>query len=217
MPRVKMTPTRARWFGRLGAHVLRIAGGTWRVRFHGRMLDMDGYDHLVAFLHGDMLVPAVAWRRTRGAIMISQHGDGEVIAQVVTRLGKHVPVRGSSTRGGARAFLEIVKDRAEMGWAITPDGPRGARGTVHDGVIMLASESGRPITPAGFEAASSWRLRSWDRFMIPKPFTRIAGYLGQPLHVPRDVDREARREYARELEARMTMAHDEAARALANW
>jgi lysophospholipid acyltransferase (LPLAT)-like uncharacterized protein len=214
---MKVTPRRARWLGRLGALVLTIAGSTWRIRMHGHLPDLSRSDHLVAFLHGDMVIPAVLWRRIPAAVMISQHGDGELIAQVVRRLGRHVPIRGSSTRGGARAFLEIVRGRSELGWAITPDGPRGPRGTVHDGVILLGSEAQRPITPVGFAVSRAWRLRSWDRFVIPWPFARITGYLGEPLPIPVEVDRETRAALANELKSRMSVAEECAVEALANW
>ena len=214
---MKITPRRARWFGRLGALVLRAVGGTWRIRLHGYFPDLDRPEHLMAFLHGDMLIPALVWRRVPAAIMVSEHGDGEVIAQVVSRLGRHLPIRGSSTRGGARAFLQIVRNQRDMGWAITPDGPRGPRGCVHDGVIQLAAEGGRPIMPAGFAVSRGWRFRSWDRFVVPWPFARIVGFVGEPLPVPTELDREERRRLASELEARLRQAEESAVRALAMW
>jgi lysophospholipid acyltransferase (LPLAT)-like uncharacterized protein len=214
---VKVTPRRARWIGRLGTPLLCALAATWRVRMYGKQLDLDRTDALVAFRHGEMLVPAYVWRRVPAAIMISEHGDGELIAQVVRRLGRHVAVRGSSTRGGARAFLEMVRRQGEVGWAITPDGPRGPSGMVHDGVIQLAAEAGRAITPVAFDAASSWRLRSWDRFMIPRPFARVAGYLGQAIDVPRELDRHERKRLVAAVQEGLAAAAEGARRALANW
>ncbi len=183
----------------------------------GHQLDLTRPDVVFAFLHGDMLIPAMLYRSTPAAIMISRHGDGELIAQVVVRLGKHVPVRGSSTRGGARAYLELLRGKAELPWAITPDGPRGPRGCVHEGAVQLAAESGRAIVAAGFAVAAGKSLRSWDRFVIPYPFTRIVGYLEEPLTVPHDVDRRQRQACAAELERRLGHAHEAAAQALAGW
>lgn len=214
---MKITPGRARWIGRLGAMLLKAVGSTWRIRMHGHPLDTSGLDSLVAFLHGDMLIPAFFYRRAPAAIMVSQHGDGELMAQVIQRLGCCDSVRGSSTRGGARAFLEMVQQKGKLNWAITPDGPRGPRGAVHDGVILLASESGRAITPHGFAVSRGHRLRSWDRFVIPSPFARIAGFIAEPLCVPRDLSRASRREYAEELQARMQRAEEEAQDALVSW
>ena len=145
---MKITPRRAAWLGIAGATVIRALGATWRVRMHGCVPDVSDPGHLVAFLHGDMLVPATYYRRTPAAVLISRHGDGELIAQILRRLGRHRPVRGSSTRGGARAVLEFLRRHADVGWAVTPDGPRGPRGRVHDGVIMLAAGSGRPVLPS---------------------------------------------------------------------
>ena len=214
---MKVTPKRARWIGILGAMLLRAIGRTWRIRVHGNHVDVRRRDLILAFLHGDMLLPALLYRRHEAAIMISEHGDGELIAQVVRRLGRHLPVRGSSTRGGARAFLEMVQQKAEMPWAITPDGPRGPRGRVNDGVILLAAEGRREIVPAGYAVAKGWRFRSWDEFVVPYPFSRVVGYLGEPLTVPEELSRDQRREMARELEGRLAKAHQDAATELANW
>lgn len=214
---MKITSARARRIGILGAMLLRTLGPTWRIRVHGHHLDVTRRDVILAFFHGDMLVPAVLYRRHPAAIMISEHGDGELIAQAVRRLGCHLPVRGSSTRGGARAFLEMVKTRAEMPWAITPDGPRGPRGRVHDGVILLASEGRREIIPAGYAVSRGVRFKSWDRFVVPLPFARITAYLGEPLAVPADVGRDQRKALAHELEARLSSVNDAANEALASW
>ena len=211
---MKITPARARWLGRLGVLVLRIVGSTWRIRSYGHVPGAP-WRFILAFPHGDMLVPAITFRRQPGAIMISQHGDGEVIAQVLQRMRKHA-VRGSSTRGGTRAFLEMLRVHDALPWAVTPDGPRGPRGTVHEGVIQLAAESGRPIVPAGYAAARSRRLRSWDRFLIPAPFTRVVGHYGEPMAVPADIDADARKRLARELEQRLAAAEIEAQARLQN-
>ncbi len=214
---MKITPFRARWIGRLGALFLRVMGSTWRIRIHGYQPDLDNTDVVFAFQHGEMLMPAVLYRRIPAAIMISQHGDGEVIAQVVLRLGRHLPVRGSSTRGGARAFLEMVKEQGELPWAITPDGPKGPRGSVQDGAILLAAESGRPLVLGVYAIDRAWRARSWDRFAVPKPFARIAGILTQPISVPPGLDPEQRKRLAAELEQEFVRAHEAAERALASW
>lgn len=214
---MKVTRRRANLIGLLGALMLRTLGRTWRIRVTGNHVDTRRPDVILAFLHGDMLVPAVLYRRYPAAIMISEHGDGELIAQVVQRLGRHLPVRGSSTRGGARAFLEMVQSKSEMPWAITPDGPRGPRGKVNDGVILLAAEGQREIVPAGYAVARGFRFRSWDKFVLPFPFSKIVGYLGEPMSVPAEVDREARQGFARELESRLAKAHEEAAEHLSRW
>lgn len=212
---MKVTPQRARWVGRTGAPLIRVLGRTWRIRSTGHLL-VEPQRALLAFLHGDMLIPAVLFRGVPAAIMISRHGDGQLIAEVIERLGKQ-PVRGSSSRGGAKAFLEMTQRHADVGWALTPDGPRGPRGTVHPGVVHLAAVSGRMITPLGCAVSRGKRFASWDRFVVPAPFARIAAHFGEPLAVPADSSRTVREELARELERRLAEAHEEAVRALANW
>lgn len=211
---MKVTPRKARWIGRLGAPLLTTIGATWRLRSVGAF-DPLGRT-LLAFLHGDMLIPAVLFRRYRGAIMISRHGDGELIAQVIERFGK-IAVRGSTTRGGAQAFLELAQRHAELPWGITPDGPRGPRGRVHPGIIRLASVSGRPITPLGCAVSRGKHFASWDRFVLPVPFARIVAWFGEPLTVPPDLSREACADLAGELERRLAAAHGEAVAELARW
>jgi hypothetical protein len=148
--------------------------------------------------------------------MVSEHRDGELIAEVVQHLGGLV-ARGSSTRGGARAYLEMLKRYQGHGWVVTPDGPRGPRGSVHEGIIKLASDSGRAIRPHGYASAFTKRLGSWDAFTIPLPFSRIVEYVGEPLRVPAKVDRATRKELARELERRLVVANQQASVALAHW
>lgn len=214
---MKMTPARIRWIVRLGSPLVAAIGATWRIRVYGHQADHAAPDLLFSFLHGDMLLPAILYRKVPCAVVISQHGDGEIIAQVLRRLGDHIPVRGSSTRGGARAFLEMVRGNANLPWGISPDGPRGPRGSVHDGVIQLASESGRTIMPLGYAVSAGKYMRSWDRFVIPYPFARVASYIAEPLSVPPALDRPQRKAFATELEARLRQAHEEAVAALATW
>lgn len=212
---MKITPRRARWVGRAGAPLISALGRTWRIRATGHLI-AEPQRALLAFLHGDMLIPAVLFRRVPAAIMISRHGDGQLIAEVIERLGKQ-PVRGSSSRGGARAFLEMTQRYADRGWALTPDGPRGPRGTVHPGVVHLAAVSGRAITPMGCAVSRGKFFASWDRFVVPAPFARVIAHFGEPLAVPPESSRKLCEELASELQRRLAEAHEEAVRALANW
>jgi lysophospholipid acyltransferase (LPLAT)-like uncharacterized protein len=217
---VKVTPWRAWLIGWAGALVLRVIGRTWRIHRSGH--EPPDWHAIGAFLHGDLLMVAWVFRGFRAAVLISQHGDGELIAQAAARLGNH-PVRGSSTRGGARAALEVLRKWADRPWGITPDGPRGPRGTVHEGVIQLASEGRRRILPLGFAYSRGRRLSSWDRFAIPYPFSRVIVHIGEPVSVPADVDRDARRAIAGRLEEALVECQLAAERSLdakkpqANW
>ena len=205
----------AGWIGFLGGLLVRMLGRTWRVRTCGHPW-VPGEPNLYAFLHGHMLVAGFCHRDQGGVTMISDHRDGEIMARMVQRLG-YLTVRGSTTRGGAKAFRQMVSGPEEVPWGVTPDGPRGPRGKVHAGVIQVASESGRPILPLSYAVSWAKELTSWDRFMIPYPFARVVQHVGVPLQVPPDIDRGQRAELARQLEERMEEANQEAERSLRNW
>lgn len=208
---MKITPARAWWLSRLGTAFLRVLGATWRVRRQG--VAPPDWRCIGAFLHGDLLMMAHVFRGFGGAVLISQHGDGELIARVIERMGNH-PVRGSTTRGGARAVRELLTAWSTCPWGITPDGPRGPRGSVQEGVIMLAAEGQRPIYPIGFAFSRGRRLRSWDRFAIPAPMARIVVHIGEPLVVPADVESSRRPALAAELAERLAAAGQAAERGL---
>lgn len=131
--------------------------------------------------HGRMMVP-VWYARRRGIVaMISRHSDGELAAQLVERLG-YDTVRGSSTRGGTEAALEIL-DRVKAGQAAAMicDGPRGPCYTMKPGAPFLALRAGASVIPATFAAERAWIFNSWDRFQIPKPFSRVHLFWGDPI------------------------------------
>jgi lysophospholipid acyltransferase (LPLAT)-like uncharacterized protein len=116
--------------------------------------------------------------------MISPSRDGELIATIGKFFG-YTSVRGSSSRGGREATVEMVSVlKAGKGCAITPDGPRGPRRQAKMGAVQIARQAGCPIVAFGFAAEHCWRLRSWDRFIIPKPFSRAVFVYGEPIPVP---------------------------------
>jgi lysophospholipid acyltransferase (LPLAT)-like uncharacterized protein len=111
-------------------------------------------------------------------------------------------IRGSSTRGGGRALLEIVRTLSEGGdVAVTPDGPKGPRFKVQQGCVIAAMKAGSPIVPIGFDCSRSKRLRSWDRFMVPYPFAKASMVEGDPIEVPRDLDAAGVEEWRAKVEA----------------
>lgn len=153
--------------------------------------------------------------RNRGArVLISIHHDGEYVARLMMGMG-YDPVRGSSTRGGAPALLELASTETTQDFAITPDGPRGPRGHVHPGIIMLAQATGRPIMPIGATATPCIRLHGWDRFIVPYPFATVGGVIGDPIFVPHDADadeRETCRTHLEEVLEDLTRRAEEACR-----
>jgi lysophospholipid acyltransferase (LPLAT)-like uncharacterized protein len=134
------------------------------------------------------------------AALISASKDGAFLAAILERF-KVQPVRGSSSRRGAQALLELTS-WAKRGYdlAITPDGPRGPCYVVQEGVMALAQLTGHPIVPFGFQAHWKIRLKSWDRFQIPLPFSRCDLRVGELIYVPRDTSPAQREEIRKYLE-----------------
>lgn len=165
---------------------LRALGSTWRVRRIGvenleRARAGDGF--LAAMWHGDMLAPLPIHRRMGVGVLVSPSGDGELVRLVLERFGYAV-IRGSSSKGSARA-LRAMKAHLGAGGSvvITPDGPRGPRQTMNLGLAWLARETRCPILPLRVECDRAWRLKSWDRFQIPKPWARVTIEYGELLEV----------------------------------
>ncbi len=158
---------------------------------------------IYAFWHEALLFPTrfpVACR-----VLISQHADGELIAQVIQHLGFGV-VRGSTTRNGSAALLKMARGGGDAHLAITPDGPRGPRRQVQPGVVYLAQLTGLPVVPVGIAYDRAWRAGSWDRFLLPRPFTTARCVIAAPILVPAGLDRGQLERFRRQLEDAMTTA-----------
>jgi len=147
---------------------------------------------ILCFWHGRLLMMPQCWRREVPIhMLISQHRDGQLIANTVAHFGIHTVV-GSSRRGGASAVRRIIgllRDGACVG--ITSDGPRGPRMRASDGVVAIARLSGAPVVPATFGVSRRRVLSTWDRFVMAWPFGRGVIVWGQPIYVPRDADNDA--------------------------
>lgn len=137
------------------------------------------------------------------AALVSASKDGAVVARVLEHF-KIEPARGSSSRRGAQAMLEL-KTWAERGYdlAITPDGPRGPRYEVQPGAISLAQVTGLPLVPVAYHLSRKVALKSWDRFQIPLFFGRVEVHFGQPLSVPRELSEAEHERLRLELEKRL--------------
>lgn len=171
----------------VGPMVLRLLYATWRVReINGsgwQALRAQNKPFVFALWHGQML-PLVVRHRSQGVkILISEHRDGELIAQIAQRLGL-AAIRGSTSRGAARALLAMC-DALQTGHevAVTPDGPRGPARSFASGAIVAAHRARAPIVGIGVSASRAWHLRSWDAFMIPKPFSRVTIAYSDPIYV----------------------------------
>ncbi len=177
---------RTRWLIRVGGWLLALLGRTWRVRVYGRGALLarrpDDARVVVALWHGQILPLLWAHRQPTGVI-ISEHRDGEIIAQIVEQFGFD-SIRGSTSRGGARALLECVKVlRQGADIAITPDGPRGPRHSFAPGALVVAYRAKTSMVPLVAHVDRAWRLGSWDHFEIPKPFARVTVLYDTPLPV----------------------------------
>lgn len=141
-----------------------------------------------ALWHGRLL--PLSWaNRNRGiATLISLSKDGEYIAHVVSGWGFHV-VRGSSSRGGQRALAEMIRHaRAGRCLALTPDGPRGPRERMKAGVLVAAQRAQVPVVPATAACSRAWWFEGWDRFQVPKPFSRVVLQYGEPIWIDPALD-----------------------------
>ena len=169
---------------------LRILNGTLRVRHvHAERIE-DAPRYIIAFWHECILGAMHSrWRKPTTA-MISRSKDGEIVARVLHLYGAET-ARGSSNRGGPAALRELLRDvRDGKNIAFTPDGPKGPRRVAKDGVVYAAKITGLPVIPFHFTAKSKKRLRSWDRMIVPRPFSRAVYVYGEPIVVPRDGDAE---------------------------
>ncbi|MHB9096309.1 MAG: lysophospholipid acyltransferase family protein [Syntrophales bacterium] len=146
------------------------------------------------------------------SVMISQSRDGAMIADVCRRLNFR-PVRGSSSRGGREALATMIEDLTEHPFAVhAVDGPRGPRGIIKAGLIVMAQHSGVPIVPVSISVNRAWVLKSWDRFLIPKPFSTIFVHWGTPIPVPTTLDNTAFEAFRREVEITLRQLQDDADR-----
>ncbi len=211
-------PQPLKWHQHLAAAVIvaAIRGVSWTLRTRhedrARLLESpDAPPIIFAVWHNRLALamPVFEWfvrRRTpdRGlAAIVSASKDGGLVARVLEYFGVQA-VRGSSSRRGAQALLELTT-WAEKGHhlAITPDGPRGPCYRVQDGVLALAQVTGFPIVPVGTYLNWKIRVRSWDRFQIPLPFARWEVTFGAPIRVPRELSEEEREKLRGQLEAAM--------------
>lgn len=166
-------------------------------RFQGR--------YLYAFWHENILVPAYHYARRDIHVLISEHADGQMIAEACRHLGFRV-VRGSATRGGARAVRQMVRRGRSAHLAITPDGPRGPRRQVQPGVVYLAALTGLPIVPFGIAFERAWRMRSWDRFAVPWPWSAAVCVTAEPIRVPENIRKDRLEHYRLRVQEAMDAA-----------
>lgn len=187
-----------------GAALLSALFATCRVRSEGeehfRRFWERGEPVVFVLWHGRLLAGAYAQRGNGLVALISQHRDGEYIARVVEGWG-YGTVRGSSTRGGTGALRGLVRHvRGGRSVVLTPDGPQGPRERMKPGALLVAQLGGAPVIPVATGASRAWWVENWDRFQIPKPFSRVRILYGEPIRIPRELPEEELQGYAERVE-----------------
>lgn len=185
---MKITGWRARWLIALGFRLLQIWARTLRYEIEDRsnLIGTPVTENYIGSLwHNRLLLISYVLKRFMphrpGAGLISASRDGDLVADLTQRFGFDV-VRGSSSRLGTSGLLELTNVLASgRDVLITPDGPRGPAYELGPGIVFLAQKSGAAVVPVSMEYSSCWRVKSWDRFVLPRPFAKVRVIFG-PLH-----------------------------------
>ena len=199
--------------------LLRVLRFTWRVRVsdpHGVMDVARDQPFILCAWHNRIIYALFATRDVirpktgrKVAAMVSASSDGAFAVEIMRAFGI-VPIRGSTSRRGRQALLELSRQaRAGLHLAITPDGPRGPVHEIQEGILSLSQVTGLPIVPLGCEAGRKVRFKSWDRFQLPWPLTRCDFVFGEPMAVPRRVTGAERAVLKGELKRRMAEINPE--------
>lgn len=190
-----------------GSAIIRCFGFTWRIREDHAELERRAREHspnvIYTFWHGRLLPLSFTHRNRSIQVLASEHRDGEMLGRTIRHLG-FGHVRGSSTRGGTKAILNLV-EKLEQGFdlGITVDGPRGPRYKVKAGPIQIAKMSGAAIVPITTASKRHKTFSSWDAFELPYPFTSVRVRYGEPVLVPSEADDHQIEEKRLELEEKL--------------
>ncbi|HXA10370.1 MAG TPA: lysophospholipid acyltransferase family protein [Chthoniobacterales bacterium] len=187
---MKIEGWRARWLIAFGYRLLQIWARTLRftIEDHAGVVGAPPNERYIGALWHNrlLLLPFVLKRflpERRGAALISASRDGALLADLVERFDFEV-VRGSTSRQGASAIRQLAEIIARgKDVVITPDGPRGPAYELGQGIVYLAQQSGAAVVPINLEYSGSWRVKSWDRFILPRPFSRVRVIFGAPHRV----------------------------------
>ena len=167
--------------------IVRLIYITNKKRFHYTSSVKENESIIVAMWHGDLLMQPLNYRafRKNGVVkvIVSEHRDGKLIKKVCEHLGVG-GIAGSSSKGGAKALINAIKSlKKGIDVAITPDGPRGPIYSVADGIVALSQKTGVKIVPFSSKPSKYWQMKSWDKFIVPKPFGEIDFYVGEPFSI----------------------------------
>jgi lysophospholipid acyltransferase (LPLAT)-like uncharacterized protein len=165
---------------------------------------------IFVFWHEYILFPIFLESLTSAAVLVSQHGDADVLTHLVSHFHLKV-IRGSTRRGGTIATRELARIGNDTHLVITPDGPRGPRRRMALGPVFLASKLGLPLVAVGFGCDRPWRIRgAWDQFAIPRPYSRARAVVSPEIVVPGGLDRKGLEHFRQRIEAMMNRFCDAA-------
>jgi lysophospholipid acyltransferase (LPLAT)-like uncharacterized protein len=184
---LKIEGWKARWLIAFGVQLLKLLGRSVRYEIDDRagIVGQPVVSNFIGSLwHNRLLIFPLVLRRffpnRHGAALISASRDGELLSDAIQHFDYAV-IRGSSSKLGASALLQLSDVLAAGGdVVITPDGPRGPAYELGPGIVFLAQKTGKAVLPINMEYSSCWRVKSWDRFIIPKPFSKVRVIIGQP-------------------------------------
>ncbi|MEZ5977505.1 MAG: lysophospholipid acyltransferase family protein [Planctomycetota bacterium] len=200
----------ARWIGPPFVWALHR---TWRFEVRGaeHLAACDaGGGALLLLWHGRMLV-GMTYHANRGySVLVSHAKDGEIMHRLLRAVG-YGTIRGSTSRGAPRALREMIRELREGRFVVvTPDGPRGPRHSITEGLAYMSKATGLPLLPIGLAADRAWQVSSWDAFAIPKPFARIAILYGEPIAIDRRADDAEMERFTIDVRERMLALEEEA-------
>ena len=184
------------WLAGIIAFFVKLLSLTYRVSYddpNGWLENESPWPNVIAIWHNRIIFTACFVRKSflrKTTVLISNSRDGEYVSAFIRFFGINV-VRGSSSKGGVQALIELIRE-VKNGHSVilTLDGPRGPKYSVHPGAIAIAQRQSVPIIPISVNAKSFWQTRSWDNTQIPKPFSKVVFKVGAPLWLPADLSME---------------------------
>ncbi len=199
---------------RLGWLFVLFWGRLTRIEFIGRehfeWLKKNRKPFILCIWHGRLLLTVYLHRKDHLVAMVSEHRDGEMIAQTVQKIGFST-VRGSSTRGGAKASLRLLRILRQGGrGVIIPDGPNGPRHVFKPGALLLAQKSGAYLLLHSYASSRFFQFSSWDKFYVWKPFSRTVAIYSEPIPVPEKMSDQEFEQFRRQIEAAMIKQEEQA-------
>lgn len=167
-----------------GAFLLRLIYFTCKVNFHGKDFPKDTC--IYATWHGELIMTPFCYNKLQDknrivSVITSPHFDGQLIGKVIEKLASSESIAGSSSKDGAKALIRALRvlKKPNYDLAIAPDGPRGPRHVVAQGIVALSQRLHVPIVTVNCKASSYWEFKSWDKMFLPKPFSKIDFYVGE--------------------------------------